>query len=502
MIYAIVLPLAVFIGWMAVDLANWDRTSFGVMAAVVFVLLIPVLLKWHYPILIFTWGTAITIFFLPGSPSLWMLMAGATFALAILRRIMQKRSAFLSAPSIATTLAALGIVVVVTAKLTGGMGIQAAGSSTIGGRGYYYILAAIIGYFALASIPIPADKQKRYVNLFLLSSLVTGVSNLIYFAGPSFYVLFLIFPMGFAAVQASTELSGSIVRVAGFATAASGIVYWQLATHGLRGVMTKWWRLLLVLVAIGIGSLGGYRSVLVSLGLVFILLFLLEGLLRSRIFPITLLGGCIVFAALIPLASKLPGSVQRTVSFLPLVKVDPWVSRDAASSLEWRFLIWRAVLPDLPRYIWLGKGYAINPTEMYLAAEAERRGRAQHSQTVSITGDYHNGPLSVYVPFGSFGLLAFLAFLVASIRVLFLNYRYGAEELRTINRFFLAYFGAKIIFFLFFFGGLAGELFQFTGIMGLSVALNHGVCRRPSMASRSVTFRKPLSEPAMLPGPA
>jgi hypothetical protein len=198
----------------------------------------------------------------------------------------------------------------------------------------------------------------------------------------------------------------------------------------------------------------------------------------------------------------LPGSVQRTVSFLPLVKVDPWVSRDAASSLEWRFLIWRAVLPDLPRYIWLGKGYAINPTEMYLAAEAERRGRAQHSQTVSITGDYHNGPLSVYVPFGSFGLLAFLAFLVASIRVLFLNYRYGAEELRTINRFFLAYFGAKIIFFLFFFGGLAGELFQFTGIMGLSVALNHGVCRRPSMASRSVTFRKPLSEPAMLPGPA
>ena len=84
LIYAVVLPLAVFIGWTAVDLADWDRTSFATFVAILFVLLLPILLKWHYPAMLFSWNTGITIFFLPGTPGLWMLLAGMNFGIAVL----------------------------------------------------------------------------------------------------------------------------------------------------------------------------------------------------------------------------------------------------------------------------------------------------------------------------------------------------------------------------------------------------------------------------------
>jgi hypothetical protein len=55
---------------------------------------------------------------------------------------------------------------------------------------------------------------------------------------------------------------------------------------------------------------------------------------------------------------------------------------------------------------------------------------------------------------------------------LYKTYRYGLPELRTINAFLFASFLGKSIFFLTIFGALAYELYTFTGILGLSVALN------------------------------
>lgn len=490
MIYAVVLPLAVFIGWMAVDLANWDRTSFAVMAMIVFVLLTPLLLKWHYPVLLFSWNTYITVFFLPGQPGLWMLMAGINFGMAILHRIIEKRPAFLPARSIAFTLLVLAAIVYITATLRGGMGLQSLGGASVGGRGYYYIFAAIIGYFALTSQPIPPEKRNLYLGVFLLGALLPAMSTLIYLAGPAFYFLFLIFPVGFAAVQAGTE-SSAIVRVVGIATAAASLVYWLLARHGVRGLLTKWWRVGLLLVAVALTTMGGYRSNLAFIILFFMLLFVTEGLLRSPIFPALLLCSALALASLIPIADKLPSSMQRSISFVPMIEVDPMVQHDARASWEWRKLMWQAMWPDLPNYLWIGKGYALNPTEIYLADQAARRGKAAGYSGYITTGDYHNGALSVYVPFGSFGMLAFIAFLVVGLRALYRNLRYGPEELRTHNRFFFTFFLAKAIFFFALFGSLASDLYQFTGILGFAVALNHGVHRQPALAAApQVAFRR------------
>jgi hypothetical protein len=476
-IYAAIVPLAIYIGWASADMT---RTSFAMLSAIVFILLTPLFLKWHYPVMVFSWNTFITIFFLPGKPALWMLMAALNFGIAVLNRIIQKRPVFISAPSITFSLLALASVTLITALIQGGIGIKAIGSSTAGGKSYFMILAAIIGYFGLASQAIPPDRARRYVSLFLLGALVTAVSNLIYLAGEPFYILFAIFPPDFASVQAHSEVAGGISRVAGFGWSATLAIFYLLARYGLQGVLTGWWRLPLCVALIVVGALSGFRSTLVTIGLTFVAMFFIERLYRTALMPKIAVVGILTLAFVIPFASMLPASIQRSLSFVPGIKIEQYVRDEARHSIVWRQQMWRALWPDLPKYFWLGKGYSLNVTDQYLAIEAQRRYRVPNYYTALQAGNYHNGPLSIYIPLGSMGLLAFVAFLCVSVRALYLNSRYGPAELRTINQLLFSAFVGRSIFFIVGFGAIAVELYVFTGMLGLSVALNRGICRKPA----------------------
>src|ERR1051325_4648121 len=96
----------------------------------------------------------------------------------------------------------------------------------------------------------------------------------------------------------------------------------------------------------------------------------------------------------------------------------------------------------------------------------------------SFVGDYHNGPLSVIIPFGIFGSIAFLWFLGASFKVLRANYKYGDHDCFHVNTFLLAYFIAKVILFFVIFGGFYSDLPMFIGIIGFSITYNGGVAKR------------------------
>jgi hypothetical protein len=103
------------------------------------------------------------------------------------------------------------------------------------------------------------------------------------------------------------------------------------------------------------------------------------------------------------------------------------------------------------------------------------RGFVSSADGAALAGDYHNGPLSVIIPFGIWGEAAFVWFLAAGLRALHRNYQFGAPELRQINAFLLSFFVARGIFFIFVLGALRTELFYFTGLVGFRVALNGGV---------------------------
>lgn len=481
-VWAVVVPLALVMGYL---LATPDsRGTFLFVMLVLGVLSIPVLLRWHHPLLVVAWNASLYFILLPGQPSLWMLLAFISLGITVLNKIMDSESPWINVPSVTWPLLLLGLVVVVTTQLRGGWGLAALGSETYGGKKTVFVMAALVGYFALSSQPVPLAKATRYVSMFTLSSLSAMLSNLAYMAGPAFYFLYYLVPTDFAMSQAvedyfSSALAVRFGRLTGVTVAATGVFQYLLARYGIRGVFQHPLRIVLLLVLLALTTLGGFRSALVLCGIGFLIQFFLEGLHRTRLMVVLLVSGTLAGALLVPFARQLPLAVQRAISFLP-VEIDPLAKADAQFSIDWRLEMWQVVASQIPRYLWLGKGYAINPTDLYLAEESRRRGLAMPYEVAMIAGDYHSGPLSILVSFGLFGTLAFIWFQIAGVRALYHNYRWGNPALQTINTFLLAWFVSRIICYWFLFGAFNSDLMVFGGLVGLGICLNHGVAKPPA----------------------
>jgi O-antigen ligase len=224
---------------------------------------------------------------------------------------------------------------------------------------------------------------------------------------------------------------------------------------------------------IGATLFGGFRSQIIGLGLTLGVLFYMEGLMRTQVLPAVVLASILIVAIALPSVQRLPLVVQRSLAFLP-IDIDPIAADNAAGSTEWRLEMWAEVLPEVPQYLILGKGLAINLQELDAQRSHLTKGQGQYSGSM-LAGDYHNGPLSLIVPFGLFGTAGFIWFLVAGTKVLYRNYKYGDADLLIVNRFLLAQFIVKIVMYCLIFGSFYSDMISFAGILGFSIALNHGV---------------------------
>jgi hypothetical protein len=176
----------------------------------------------------------------------------------------------------------------------------------------------------------------------------------------------------------------------------------------------------------------------------------------------------------------LPLVVQRSLSFLP-GKFN-WVARESASAtVEWRVGMWRDVLPEVPKCLFKGKGWGIDARDFYTTVEMGE-GVEPLAGTI-LVGNYHNGPLSILIPFGLYGMIAFVWFLIAGLRVLHRNWQFGDPALRNVNTLLLAAFAAHALFFFVFFGGMCADTGIFVGLLGLGVALN-GADAAPARAEQ------------------
>src|SRR5207248_1711091 len=117
-------------------------------------------------------------------------------------------------------------------------------------------------------------------------------------------------------------------------------------------------------------------------------------------------------------------------------------------------------------------GYLVTPQDLEMAANQTFRMDAGNAYGAILSGDYHSGPLSVIIPFGIFGVIGFVWFLSAAIKVLYHNYKFGDPSLKRINACLLAVFLARMLVFVFVFGSFYGDLCIFTGLIGFSVSLN------------------------------
>jgi hypothetical protein len=473
LIMGLSVPLAVLLGYFVAE--PMELGSLAVVVFVLVVLSIPLMMKWHYGLLVFAWNSAICPAFLPGQPTFWALMALIGLLFALLNRAVSANAQFIIEPSITMALLALVGVVVVTGMITGGFGVHMLGSGQYGGKHYFYFLAAVAGYFVFTSQRIPPHRAGLYVALFFLSGLTYAVSEFANLADLTSGFVWLFFaPAGSmrqAALEGPLGSSFGILRLNGLAFVGGALYSYLLARFGIRGLLdlARPWRLLLLALALAVGTLSGFRSFVLFGGLTFALVFYLEGLHRTRYMPallsVILLGSVVV----LPQAEKLPLVVQRTLSFLP-GHFDYAARESASSSLDWRVEMWKEVMPEVPKYLFRGKGWGIDARDFFTSVEMGEVGNPLASTI--LVGDFHNGPLSVLIPFGLYGAIAFVWFLVAGLRVLHRNWKFGSPALHSVNTLLLAAFAARAVFFFGFFGSLHSDMAIFTGILGLSVALN------------------------------
>ena len=505
-IYGLCIPLAIYLGYLLA--IPMDRVSLIFVVTALFLPVIPLLLRWHHALLILSWNMSVVLFFLPKT-YLWTFMVAVSLGLTVLQHILRRNVRFAIVPSVTWPLLMLAAVILGTAKLTGGIGLRVLGSDNYGGQRYIFLLGAIAGYFALTSHRVPPGRGIIFVAMFFMGTLTQMVSNLGPWIPSSLQSILLLFPAENLEALSGESMRGEFVRFYGISMAALGVLCFMLARHSLWGVFElreRWrylplsfrgglainqpWRLLIFLAVVFVSCMGGYRSVPIILGLTILLLFHLEGLFRSKLLPAIVMLGFLLVAIGLPFVGKLPLTVQRSLSFLP-IEVNPAARQDAEASSEWRLRIWRDVVPTIPQYLLVGKGYSINVRELEQAADFSQLNGGDGT-VATVASDFHSGPLSVIIPLGIFGAIAFLWFLASAFRVLFNNYRHGDRDYHRLNTFLLAYFTVRVIYFFAVFGSFHTELTIFTGLIGLSISVNGGM-RRPAPA------KAPAPNPAYLP---
>lgn len=473
-------PIAVLVGILLTDF--WNFTSLALFAGVFGLIAAPLLIRRHTFILFFSWNATMGLLLLPGNPPLWLMASLVYMSILIVAPAVTRSTRFLHVRALNMPIFFFAAVVLITMAARGGLGLQTMGGKFAGGMKYLWVLGALAGYFALSLIPIPKSERRSHIALFFLGGVTGAIGPVAEYLGGAFAYLTLIF--GTTEGVAVSQDSNTLLRIKGFAFVGQGLLFWILATDGIRGTIRRinLWRILVVTVGAGCVLISGYRSsVVVIIGTV-LLLFCLEGLHKTRMMFFSLLAGGVAFMALFISAPHLPHPFQRAISVVPGIPVSYDARMDAESTVAWRWELWREFAQDVPEYFWLGKGLAIRSEDMDWVQVVRRYREATQPWYASyLTGEHHNGLLSVLLSFGIFGLLGFFWFAGVVFWVLRQNMKYGDEDVACLNRLLYAFYFVYLALFCTYFGTLYWQLRDITGIVGVSIAINHGVCRKRSV---------------------
>jgi hypothetical protein len=487
--YSMCVVIAIFVGY---HISTWDQMpSFSTLIAVLLLMMVPFLLKWHQFWLIVTWNTFAMVFFLPGRPSFMLVLGGLSLTVSLIEHGIKQEAPFIRVRSVWWPLIFLTCVILMTAKLRGGIGLNIAGSSNVGGKKYIFLLGGVVGYLALTAQRIPREKVLRYTTAFFVSPVTNLICDMSLFVAPSaVYYIYLLFPStgSLAPSTAFGPAEETITRMSGISGASAALVYTMAARYGLAGIFNggRLWRPPVFVLLFVCSLLGGFRGTLITIMMICTVLFFLEGLYRSRLMPVMFCGIMLAFTLMFALAEHTPLSVQRSLSVLPFIKVSDVAAESARASSDWRVQMWHEVIPEIPHYLLLGKGYSIKAEELGKGASAFG---GESFSGAELAGDYHSGPLSVIIPFGLWGVIGFLWLIGAGMRVTYRNYKYSDPEFRQVNTYLFAAYITRAVFFLSVFGSFEGDLTNFLGLLGMSVAINGGM-------RQGVKARAPQKRPA------
>lgn len=305
------------------------------------------------------------------------------------------------------------------------VGINLFGGETVGGRGYVLYAIALFSTLLLSGLRTSPSELKLIMPLSILGGLInTAVSiaglfslTVGYYTGTGGKYLEST-DAGFDAEVIDQKSATRIGFLSGFANNLS--LWISSYISPMRACLQPLWAIL-ILIAIIAAGMSGFRNVIVTVGMT----FLLGIIYRSGFIGVagSLVGGIggLALLAVVNTLYPLPPNIQRSLTFLP----GTWDQRyklDAETSSDWRYEIWReALLTD--RWIrnkWLGDGLGFSATELAAQMNAREGTRAGvsgfegHRETILANGDYHSGPVSTIRVIGYVGLFFLL---LAQIRL-------------------------------------------------------------------------------------
>ena len=98
--------LAIFLGYIVAS--PLDMACLAVYGMIFFVLSVPILLRWHHPLMVFSWQMNAVVFLLPGRPPLWMAMIGISTLFSIAHFALNRQEKYLTVASIVRPLIFFG----------------------------------------------------------------------------------------------------------------------------------------------------------------------------------------------------------------------------------------------------------------------------------------------------------------------------------------------------------------------------------------------------------
>ncbi len=204
-----------------------------------------------------------------------------------------------------------------------------------------------------------------------------------------------------------------------------------------------------LILSILISGLSGHRIAIVNLLLLYTIYFYIFDKIK-KIKLIVYIILIILFVFLLNFVIVyLPFPIQRAFSLIPFLNITSEAKELASITTAWRINLWNIALhEELPKYWLIGKGLAFNINENLPINISENYAWAIK------TLNYHNGPLSIIITLGAWGLLATFGFLYSLLKrhINLLKKEWNSLELKNFHIAVLSFFISQVIIFLFIFG--------------------------------------------------
>ncbi|MEI8283807.1 MAG: hypothetical protein WCG52_02345 [bacterium] len=419
-----------------------------------------------------------------------------------------KRTKFTSSLDWLDFFLAINVAYIAFTYLKNPVGLNFMGSDVVGGRPYFSILIALLGYIVMRQADAPSKVLFWLPALIIFPNLIVGILNIVVQLVPG--VGRLVFPIytGISIEDVvAVQQSGPTDEGRLFSLGSLGITiiqalcsYFPPATFFHPSRFLGLGALALAYLLIG---LSGFRSaIMASTAYV-----LISTVLRRRFKDLYILGFvgvvlALVLAGLNAGGVSLPFSIQRAFSFLPL----GWSERVvqvAESSTDWRVKMWKEALTSnriIADKIY-GDGFGFSRADMNAWTTQLMTGSsgiigASDEELFMIRGAFHSGPVSSIKYVGYIGLVLVFLLQTYFARHSWKLYRKVEGTKLAPMGIFVASWGVYTLFeFYFIFGAYNNyivDVFLYAGFVKLTER-SYSAMKSEKTAMREIDASHPIS---------